>query len=68
MGGFFSEYLLGKGWTAPCISMLNTVVDPRAKGSAMAMFQIIVTLCASISPIVIGPIVQSSNLNPEIEE
>ena len=67
MTGMFVEYLLGKGWTAPCISMLQTIVDPRARSSAYAVFQIVSTIVGSMSPIVIGPIVQHTGLDPERE-
>ena len=67
MTAMFVEYLLGKGWTAPCISMLQTIVDPRARGSAFAVFQIVTSLVGSLSPVVIGPVVESTGLDPERE-
>jgi len=48
--------------------MLQTVVDPRTRSTAYAMFQIASTIVGSLSPIVIGPIVQHAHLNPEHQE
>jgi len=58
MGGIFTEYLLGKGWTAPCISMLQGVVDQRARSNAVGMFMFVTTVIGSISSVVISPIIQ----------
>lgn len=64
----FIEYLLGKGWNAPCISMIQSIVDPRARSSAYAIFQIILSLISSLAPVVIGPVVEHSHLDPDRPE
>ena len=40
-GGVIGEYFFAKGWTAPAILVLKTVVDPSISGLGVAMFLLI---------------------------
>lgn len=64
MAGLCAEYLLAKGWTAPAIYMLQTVVDKRIKGVAVAMFLFVSTVVASFSATTMGSLTGSLGYDP----
>ena len=48
--------------------MLQSIVDPRARNSAYAVFQLVSTIVGSLAPQAIGPLVESTGLDPEKPE
>ena len=59
------EYALAKGWSGPAISMLQTVVQPQIKSTAVAMFMFFSAILQSFSSVLIGGVTTSMNLSPE---
>jgi len=65
MGGLCAEYLLAKGWSAPAISMLQTVVDPRIKGTAVAMFMFVASVISSFAAVLLGSLIAKFDYDPQ---
>lgn len=65
MGGLCTEYLLAKGWSAPAISMLQTVVDPKIKGTAVAMFMFVASVISSFAAVLLGNLIAEFDYSPE---
>jgi len=63
--GLICQYTFGKGWSGPAISMLQTVVPPQIKGTAVAMFMFFSAILSSFTSIIIGGVTTSFNLSPE---
>lgn len=64
MGGLCLEYLLAKGWSGPAISMLTAVVDPRIKGTAVAMFMFSASIISSFSAVLLGNLIEKFGYSP----
>ena len=48
--------------------MLQTVVDPKIKGTAVAMFMFVTTAMSSVSSVAINPIIEGKELDPSRPE
>ena len=64
IAALFAEYLLAKGWTAPAIAMLLTVVDKSIMGISVALMMFMNTVIASFSSIGIGMLQEKFDLSP----
>lgn len=65
MVSLFCQYLLGRGWSAPAISMLQTVVDPSIKGITISIYLFVSTVISSFSSVALGELIFYLNLSPE---
>ena len=49
VGGFFLQQILAKGWTAPALLMLKSVVPPEVASLSIGIFLLVVSLDYTIS-------------------
>jgi sugar phosphate permease len=64
IAGIYGEYFFSKGWTAPAILILKTVVDPSIASLSVSMFLLTANLNAMISARTMGYIVETYNIHP----
>jgi hypothetical protein len=56
--------VFAKGWTAPAILILKTVVDPSIASLAVAMFLFMANVVNSIAAAILGKLTDSYHLDP----
>ena len=49
VGGFFLQQILAKGWTAPALLMLKSVVPPEVASLSIGIFLLVVSLDYTVS-------------------
>ena len=49
IAGYFMQQIIAKGWTAPALLMLKTVVDPRASSMSIGIFLFVVNIDYSVA-------------------
>ena len=67
-GGVIGEYFFAKGWTAPAILVLKTVVDPSISNLGVAIFLLMSNLSYTVANKVMGNILHSNNIKPSSVE
>ena len=54
IGGVICQLVIAKGWTAPAVLILKTVVDPSISSLAIAMFLLVTNVVNSAASLVMG--------------
>jgi len=54
IAGYFMQQIIAKGWTAPALLMLKTVVDPRVASLSIGIFLFTVNIDYSVALFAIG--------------
>ena len=64
IAGVYLEYFFAKGWTAPAILILKTVVDQSVQQLSVAMFLLTTNLVNTIAAYTMGYLATKYNLHP----
>lgn len=59
----FFENLLSEGWMAPCIAMIQTVIDIKYKAVSVGVFFFATAMSQTIATVVLGQLVAAGQLD-----
>jgi hypothetical protein len=65
LSGSLLQILLAKGWTAPALLILKTVVPPEIGSYSIGVFLLITNITSSLSAFAFGEAQQTYNIHPQ---
>lgn len=57
MAMLFLENLLSEGWMAPCIAMIQTVIDVKYKAVSVGVFFFATSIAQTLAAVVLGQLI-----------
>lgn len=64
VSGVYLQLVFGKGWTAPTILMLKTVVDPKISSLSVALFLFLTNIVNTIASSLMGNLTDTYDIQP----